>query len=130
MRKRIVDILCWVGIFLCCVLLVGALVGVKGAFAQKLVQGVGLICDTKEQILKYAENPDNLEAVNAEVGSSACGIAPVMFIIGEKFGQVRIKGEAYEITQVLVVGAFNGTGWQRLPPMPQFTLLKIKEEGA
>jgi hypothetical protein len=135
MKRRLLDYAVWGAILICATFLVTSLAFLKGAFAQEVTTGQGVICTTQDQLRRYAALYEKgqlgnvvAEKVNKEVGDeTACGIALVAFVIGDKFGQVRTADGPFEVTEILIVAANLGRGWAKVQPFVQFTLIPIKE---
>jgi hypothetical protein len=105
----------------------------KTAPAQEVLSGRGIICDTAEQVARVIKADDfqaTLVAVNTEKANS-CAVLEVAFIIhGEKGETVRIHGDAWQVTQIIVVGANTPQGWGTLDPMVQWSAFQVNEVGA
>ena len=133
MRKRLLDALCWLGVFLCAGILSAFLS--YPAWAQEVEFGTGLVCDEAAQVEQFivlrAELPD-AEAAVAKVnnGTNACGVLPIAFIRGEKKGEARNANGSFDIVEVMVVGISNGPGFIRVPPIIQYTFFRNEEKGA
>ncbi len=94
----------------------------------------GLVCDTAEQVESYVTGFDGdvqeaLKRVNAKAGKEdACIIATLGFIKGKVIQTVRTtRDEAYEVTEILVVGAVTPSGFQLVAPIKWFSAFQIKE---
>jgi hypothetical protein len=99
--------------------------------AQEVTIGRGVICDTQEQLRKYAAlsaHSSAIDQINEEVGTTACGVLVVAYVIGPSHGQVRTADGPFTVTEITVVAMNLGPGWMRVPPLTQFTLFKVKEE--
>jgi len=105
----------------------------KTAPAQEVLTGRGILCDTAEQvadILKADDFQASLNAVNFEKPNS-CAVLEVAFIIhGQKGEMVRIHGDAWQVTQIIVVGANTPQGWGTLEPTIQWSAFYVNEVGA
>ena len=49
---------------------------------------------------------------------------------GETGGTVRIRGEAWQVTQIIVIGVDIGRGIQPVQPTVQWSAFAIEERGA
>lgn len=93
----------------------------------------GLVCDTAEQVESYVTgfNGDVQEAlkrVNTNAGKEdACIIATLGFIKGKVIQTVRTRDEAYEVTEILVIGAVTPSGFRLVAPVKWFSPFKIEE---
>jgi hypothetical protein len=105
----------------------------KTAPAQEVLTARGIICDTAEQVatvLKADDFQASLNAVNFNKANS-CAVLEVAFIIhGEKGETVRIHGDAWQVTQIIVVGANTPQGWGTLEPMVQWSAFHVNEVSA
>lgn len=98
--------------------------------AQQMEQGVGLLCDTADQVARFAqlrtegtETEAAAERVNVEVEKpNACAFAKVIFVRGPEERSVRVPEGTASIAPVIIVAFFNGMGWVRIPPTPQFSI--------
>jgi hypothetical protein len=62
---------------------------------------------------------------------NSCAVLEVAFIVhGEKGETVRIHGDAWQVTQIIVVGANVGQGFQPIEPTIQWSAFYVKEQGA
>lgn len=99
--------------------------------AQEAQQGVGLICDTAEQVQDFVKAWDGdtnaaLQKVNAT--DNVCGVLPIAYIRGEEVGQLDTKNGRAAITEILVIAINVGGGWVRGPPMRQYTLFLLPKD--
>jgi hypothetical protein len=115
-------------------------IGVKIAFAlfiifpahaQGIFTGSGLVCDTREQIERYAAVYDGntertIELVNAETNSkSACGMARIAYQSAEEIADIRISDARGKVIKLTIIGIqFNGI-WQTVNPYTQFTIFML-----
>lgn len=103
-----------------------------GAQAQEPEAGVGLICDTPDQlkeIVELATVSRNFEASVEKVnnGSNACGVAQVLYLKGEKVGQVRSPDGLRDIVKIIIVGLVTPQGVMPVPPLVQYTMFPSKD---
>jgi hypothetical protein len=100
--------------------------------------GVGLICNSEAQVERYLslhikdETPDAaIKTVNAEAQDpNACALAAIAFVRGEPGKSVPAPGGLMKITQVMIFAAQTPAGWQRVPPILQYTAIFEKLEEA
>lgn len=133
MHQRLLNFAVWLGIALCCTFLATALAFVRGAFAQDIQTAKGVVCDTKEQIEKFASleaTPDALNAINQEGKTNSCGFLAVAFIRGENVGETTIPQGRADIVEIVVVGVSTPQGWIRVAPSVQYVLFLKDERGA
>lgn len=129
--RRILDAAVWLAIFLCGGLLAAMLA--YPVFAQEILLGKGLVCNTAEQVEEFivlASNDaeDALKQVNEKAhDASACGILSVAFIEGDVVK--TITGEhAGRIVQIGIVGVEVNGGWLHIKPFVQFTFYVTEQE--
>jgi hypothetical protein len=105
----------------------------KHAPAQEVLTGRGIICDTAEQVARVIKADhfyETLIAVNADKAHS-CQVMEVAFIVhGEKGETVRIHSDAWQVTQIIVVGAHTPQGWGTVEATIQWTALHVDEQSA
>lgn len=111
----------------------------QGQHLQKSLElGVGLICNSAEQVERYIalqtaqEPPDAaIRLVNDEAQDpNACAVAAVAFVRGDKGKSVQAPGGMMHITPVMILATQTAAGWQRVPPIVQFTAIFEKLEEA
>lgn len=98
---------------------------------REISTGVGLVCDTKEQIeslVKADENSDQFTATLHEInaGKAACGVANIAYIRGDKIGQVRTRKGLHEIFEITVMAADVGGVMRPIPPEKQVIAFLVK----
>jgi hypothetical protein len=104
----------------------------KTAPAQEVLSGRGIICDTAEQVARVIKADDfqaTLVAVNAEK-SHSCEVMEIAFVIHQKGEPVRIHGEAWQLTEIIVVGAMTPQGWGSIQPSVQWSAFLVEERTA
>jgi hypothetical protein len=114
-----------------------------GAVAQEqktnVQLGVGIICDTAQQVERYlvtisngtASPQDALQVVNTEARNpNACGMAAIAFIPDEQIGTVNTSNGAVRLMRIRVIAAATEAGWHQLPVKVQYTALVEKFEEA
>ena len=105
---------------------------------QSLEVGIGLICNSAAQVERYLalhvkdESPDEaIKVVNAEVQDpNACALAAIAFVRGEEGKSVPAPGGLMKITQVMILATQTPAGWQRVPPIVQYTAIFEKLDEA
>ena len=102
------------------------------AYAQEVYVGTGIVCDTSEQVAKFAttfdgDNDAALQVANSE-SPSACGILAVAYVRGETVATVQTKNGPAVIVKIAVVAINLGHGWMQGPPMTQYTMFLTREE--
>lgn len=120
---------------LCKLLLALLLLGYFPARAEEVQASVGLICDTKEQVIAFnaawnGSNEQALTVVNGSTDPPPCGILHVAYLKGETVGQVQNGGKTYDIVQITVVAINLGMGWIQGDPLIQFSLFLNEEREA
>jgi len=104
--------------------------------AQQL--GVGVICDTAEQMNHYLRvhsgglSPEAaIKAVNKERKKPrACGIVAAAFIKGDEIATMVVEGGMMKVFQVTILAAVTRVGWQRVSPQVKYTAIFEKSEEA
>ncbi len=104
------------------------------AVAQAEVEvGVGLICDTQQQVERFVREfttPEaTVQAINTD-NANACGVANVVYVRMERVSQARNQHGTFDVVSILVLGFVRPIGVMQIPPYPQFTLFLNKEEQA
>lgn len=105
---------------------------------SNLSLGVGVICDTPEQIKRYltlyqgsATAEQAATTVNTETNSpGGCGMVSIAFISGDILGDVNVKGGIMRMMRIVVFAMKTEQGWQSIPPTLQYTALFIKLDEA
>lgn len=103
------------------------------ARANDISVGVTLACDTAAQVESFVAKFDGdakaaIEAVNDEENkANACIVAALGFIKGKSLQTVRNRDNAYEVTEILVVGAVTGQGFVLVQPVRWFTAVQLPE---
>lgn len=104
---------------------------VAGAKAHDLSEGVGVVCDTLDQIQQFATLNATTEAIQTiNAGKTVCAMVNVRYIRGAEVARVRSKEHAYAVIQILVVQVKVYGQWGQIPPEVQYTLFQIEELGA
>ena len=100
--------------------------------------GVGLICNSAAQVERYLtlhvkdESPvAAIQLVNAEAQDpNACALAAIAFVRGEQGKTLPAPGGQMKITQVMILATQTRAGWQRVPPILQYTAIFDKLDEA
>ena len=98
--------------------------------------GVGIVCNTPQQIERYlnlhiagAEPSAALATVNAEAqNSTACGIVDSAFVETREISKVSISSGFLRLVKITVLATRNTLGWHRVPPTVQYTALFVKAQ--
>jgi len=98
--------------------------------------GVGLICDTSEQALRFvalrgagSEPEQAMQTVNSEAHKErACGVAAVAFVPDQTVQLKVIDGKLVRIMRINVVAGFNGNNWQPVQGMVQYAVIDAAGE--
>jgi hypothetical protein len=99
-----------------------------------------LICSSAEKAQSFAAQNQNLQAAIADDGeaaktdastaSSACLVAGIAYISGNKMERVQSQDGSYDVTEILIVGVATPYGMLAIEPSVVYTLLKVTEEQA
>jgi hypothetical protein len=115
-------------------LLPAALLGLAPAQGKEMKFGTGVVCDTEAQVQRViAAGPKAtdtaISAINDEA-PRACGIVPVIYVERADHETVRNLHGTFRIVEIIVVGLALEKGVQAVPPMAQFTFVKVHELSA
>lgn len=98
--------------------------------AHELIQGRGVVCDTKAQIEMFADlglSEAAVQAINADA-PNACALIEIAYYRGATIEQVN-SGELI-VVEILVVAFKQGVEWIRLKePALQYTLFEEPGKG-
>jgi hypothetical protein len=103
------------------------------AHAHEVETGAIMVCDTQQQVERYAQlfdgNPQvAISAVNAEANDpTACAMVEAAYVQGPPIEMARSKSYAFSIVPIVVVGVSRPNGYQQIRPALFFTLVKVKE---
>jgi hypothetical protein len=99
-----------------------------------------VICSSAEKAQNFASQNQDLQAVianedqatktDANTPSSACLVAGIAYISGNKLERVKNKDGSYDVTEILIVGVATPYGMLSIEPSVVYTLLKVTEEQA
>ena len=106
--------------------------------AADLSVGVGVICDTAEQMKLYFAHyrgDTSAEAaadmVNTETKSpGGCGMASVAFLPGDFVENVAVTGGVMRMLKIVVFAMKTEKGWEMIAPTQQYTALFVKLDEA
>ena len=98
--------------------------------------GVGLICDTSEQAVRFvalrdqgSEAEQAMQTVNSEAQKPrACGVAAVAFIPDQTVELKIMHGKLVRIMRINVVAGFNGSDWQPVTGLVQYAVVEAAGE--
>jgi len=101
---------------------------------DKLVVGIGIICNTGEQAEHYvslrADGAQLLPAVNAVNDRAheprACGMAAIAFRRDKTIDTQRLNGKLVSIVRISVMAGYDGQRWARVPAMVQYAVLEAE----
>jgi hypothetical protein len=103
------------------------------AHAHEVETGAIMVCDTQQQVERYAQlfdgNPQvAISAVNAEANDpTACAMVEAAYVQGPAIEMTRSKSYAFSVVPIVVVGVSRPNGYQQIRPALFFTLVKVKE---
>src|SRR4051794_3529703 len=97
-----------------------------------IVIGVGIICNTPEQMYRLVGMGNDGAAMDAAVVAAnneaqdprACGVAAVAFMSDKMVDMKNVQGKLVQIVRINVVAAFDGAEWARVPVMTQYALIE------
>ena len=97
--------------------------------------GVGVICDSSEQVERYltAKKVTSVElaidVVNRDANDQqACGMAMIAFMPGDRTGDVNMTDGTMHVTRITIVAVATDNGWFRIPNTVQYTAFFEKLE--
>jgi hypothetical protein len=103
------------------------------AQAYEVETGAVTICDTEQQVQRFAEVFEGsqqraIAAVNTEEHDpNACGTVDAAYVLGPPIGMARSKSQAFQITEIVVVGLSTNSGYRPVNPARFFTPIKVWE---
>ena len=103
------------------------------AHAHEIETGTVVICDTQEQVERYAQLFDGdqeaaIRAVNTEENNpNACALVDVSYVQGPDVGMARSSSHAFRIVPIVVVGVNTSRGYGSVTPALFFTPVEINE---
>lgn len=122
----------WLILFLGFCALCTALLLARGAFAQEVQIGKGLLCDTAEQAARFVALNEKdaataIQNVNAEYKETACAVMPVAYVRGAEVSTIQTAAASFAIVEIAIVGVFTPFGPRPVPPHKQYTIFAVKE---
>lgn len=112
-------------------LLPALLAGAGAAGAQEVKSATGVICNTEAQVARViAAGPKAAEAAISAINgeeSRSCGIVPVVYVERTQRDTVRNAHGAFRVVEIIVIGVALAEGVQPVPPLAQFTFVKVHE---
>ena len=103
------------------------------AQAQEVEVGMGLVCDTQEQVERFVAlyDGDALSTANsvnaAEHNPTACAVSAMAYVRGRQLATTRSKDKAFQIVPILVLGIVTEAGVGIRNPRP--VLLSVRNRG-
>jgi hypothetical protein len=120
MRKTIKSILAAAGMF---VLFFCEITG--GAEAQNIENGVGLVCDSPQQVEQFitlhTDSKSAVEQINAQSKSRVCEILNVTFLVGAIVAEASNDKGTWQIRKILIVGLIIGPITNPVQPYEKYT---------
>ena len=121
-----------------CLAMLAALLCAPAHAQQDVQTGSIMICDTQRQVERYvtfldvAGNAQSaIRTVNAEADNpAACAVNNIAYIRGATIGTVRTRSDAFQIVEILAIGANTPNGMRPARPAIFFTLVKLNEVAA
>jgi hypothetical protein len=103
------------------------------AHAYEVESGAVTICDTQDQVERYAQlfdgNPQvAISAVNTEQHDpNACALVDVSYVLGPQLGVARGSAHAFHIIPIVVIAVSTPNGYRPAKPALFFAPVKIAE---
>jgi hypothetical protein len=120
MRKAIKYLLATAGI-----LVLVHLAMTVGAQAQNIENGVGVVCDSPqqvEQLITLRTDLENaVEEINAQHNSRVCEILNVAFLIGGIVAEASNDKGTWQIRKILIVGLYLGRIMSSVQPYQKYS---------
>jgi hypothetical protein len=120
MRKAIKYLLATAGMF---VMVHSAMT--VGARAQNIENGVGVVCDSPQQvervIILRADFKSAVEEINAQNNSRVCEILNVAFLVGGIVAEASNDKGTWQIRKILIVGLYLGRIMNTVQPYQKYT---------
>jgi hypothetical protein len=119
MRRKILGILVTGGILL------GVLAGPIAADAQTIENGVGVVCESPEQVEQFitlhTDSREAVEQINAENNARVCEILNVAFLVGGIVAEASNDRGTWQIHKILIVGLYVGRQVSPVQPYEKYT---------
>jgi hypothetical protein len=120
MRKAIKYLLATAGI-----LVLVHLAMTVGAQAQNIENGVGVVCDSPqqvEQLITLRTDLENaVEEINAQHNSRVCEILNVAFLIGGIVAEASNDKGTWQVRKILIVGLYLGRIMSSVQPYQKYS---------
>jgi hypothetical protein len=103
---------------------------------DKIQVGTALVCDTQQQVERFAavyagDAATAVSTVNSEERDpSACGMASMAYVVSPPLVTARGKGATFQIVKIIVVGIITENGIQPVRPARFFSALEVDERMA
>jgi hypothetical protein len=103
----------------------------------KLQLGVGVICNSAEQIDRYlallkgddSSSSDAVQIVNDEAENPiACGVAAIAFVPDKLIRTLTTSDNVIKVMRIKVLGIPTENGWREIEELIQFTAVVEKAE--
>jgi hypothetical protein len=101
------------------------------AFGHEFEEGTVVLCDTQEQIERFAalgSTPQAITIINA--GKNVCAMVSVRYIRGREINRIRSGDKALQVVEVLIVQVNLHGHWGDIKPEVQYTLFPLEERSA
>jgi hypothetical protein len=96
-----------------------------GARAQNIENGVGVVCDSPQQveqvIVLRADFKSAVEEINAQNHSRVCEILNVAFLVGGIVAETSNEKGTWQIRKILIVGLYLGRIMNTVQPYQKYS---------
>jgi hypothetical protein len=96
-----------------------------GARAQNIENGVGVVCDSPQQvervIILRTDFKSAVEEINAQNNSRVCEILNVAFLVGGIVAEASNDKGTWQIRKILIVGLYLGRIMNTVQPYQKYT---------
>jgi hypothetical protein len=120
MRKAISYILVTTGVFA-----VVPFAITVGTWAQNIENGVGVVCDSPqqvEQVIKLRNDfKSAVEEINSQNKSRVCEIINIAFLVGGMVAEASNDKGTWQIRKILIVGLYLGRIMNSVQPYQKYT---------
>jgi len=93
--------------------------------AQKIENGVGVICDSPEQVEQFitlgTDTKSAVEQINAQSKARVCEILDVAFLVGGIVNEASNDKGRWQIRRILIVGLYVGSRVNPVQPYEKYT---------
>ena len=103
------------------------------AHAHELSEGTGIVCDTPDQVQRFAvlgAKPEAIKTINDGAAKAVCALTTVRYIRGREVSRVRSSDHAYQVVEILLIEVQVHGQWGAITPEVQYTLFPLHEERA